>query len=330
MRRPRRWAVVVAAAVAALWRRPSCSGRPSGRPWSSPPPALTLPSQPATGDQPVVPKTGLYLGAWARPANATQDGRVQAFDQVETELGEPLAISHTYRTFSQPIGSASDVALTSGHYLMISWASGDTRRINRGLADKIIISHARQVKALRRPVFVRFRWEMDRADLADTVHSPADYQAAWRHVRAIFAQQHVTNASWVWCPTAYGFDSGRAQEYYPGDDEVDWVCADGYAFTDPGQPPRPFREVMQSFFAWARGHAKPIMIAEFGVDRSFRARRGPWIAAIAATVRAQPNVKALVYFDDGTEGRWSLDADPSGFAGLRTLAHEVSAQPAPD
>ena len=278
---------------------------------------------------PAEPTQGVYMGAWAKPTVLTQDGRVQASAKIADELGQPLAITHTYRTFNESFGTPSDVALTAGHYLMISWASDDTQRINSGADDQIIAEHARQVTALGRPVFIRFRWEMDRTDLAATVHSPAEYIAAWLHVRAVFAAQHVTNASWVWCPTAYGFDSKRAQQFYPGDAAVDWVCADGYAFAGPTATPRPFDKIMKSFLDWAAEHPKPIMIGEFGVARSFGAQRGPWIAAIAKTVKSHPAIRALVYFDDGPAGVWSLDGDPGAQAGLRTLGHDTSAVAAP-
>ena len=61
----------------------------------------------------------------------------------------------------------------------------------------------------------------------------AAYVAAWDHIRAIFTAVGATNVSWVWCPTGIGFEDGRAKPYYPGDNEVDWVCADVYSSPPP-------------------------------------------------------------------------------------------------
>ena len=59
--------------------------------------------------------------------------------------------------------------------------------------------------------------------------SGRDFVAAWDHIRAIFAAVGVKNAAWVWCPTANGFNpDGRAAAFYPGDNKVDWICADAY------------------------------------------------------------------------------------------------------
>ena len=44
-------------------------------------------------------------------------------------------------------------------------------------------------------------------------------------------REGATNVGWVWCPLATGFTDGRAQKYYPGDDQVDWLCADVYPGT---------------------------------------------------------------------------------------------------
>ena len=110
---------------------------------------------------------------------------------------------------------------------------------------------------------------MDRPNLRAVVGTPAEFIAAWKHVRAIFAQQHVRNVAWVWCPTAKGFvPGGNAAAYYPGNDEVDWVCADAY----PGFGPyRSFADTVQPFLSWASHHPKPVMIGEYGVPGELRA-----------------------------------------------------------
>src|SRR4029450_4449018 len=81
-------------------------------------------------------------------------------------------------------------------------------------------AEARRIRALRRPILLRFRWEMDRPNLRATMWSAEDFVAAWRHVRRIFAQERVRNVSWVWCPTAEGFERGEAPDFYPGDADV--------------------------------------------------------------------------------------------------------------
>jgi hypothetical protein len=47
----------------------------------------------------------------------------------------------------------------------------------------------------------------------------------------------VQNAAWVWCPTANGFADGQAAAFYPGNNEVDWICADAYPAAWPSANP---------------------------------------------------------------------------------------------
>ena len=52
----------------------------------------------------------------------------------------------------------------------------------------------------------------------------------------IFDAEGATNVTWAWCGTAWGMKTpdsatstaGSAYQYYPGDDVIDWVCADGF------------------------------------------------------------------------------------------------------
>ncbi len=277
---------------------------------------------PYAGPPPAVPTSGAYLGAWVGPTVFTQNNRVSAVSDLENQVGSGLSIVQTYHAWDKPIGTSSDHTLaTSGRYLMISWASDDIHKITSGADDAIIADRARQIADLKSPVFLRFRWEMDRPNLKSTIHSPQQFIKAWDRVRSIFTQMKVSNVSWVWCPTAVGFASGRAQKYYPGDDEVDWVCADGYAYPGSKTGPQSFASIIAPFMAWDADHHKPAMIGEFGVDKTYGAARGPWLAAIPQVLTDNPDLKALVYFDDtGTTGNYEIEGDPAFTAAFAALA----------
>ena len=147
---------------------------------------------------------------------------------------------------------------------------------------------------------------MNRPNLSSQVHSPADYIAAWDHIRSIFAQEKVNNVAWVWCPTSSGFSDGTAQAFYPGNKEVDWICADIYPRYAHFQT---FDEVVQPFLRWASYHPKPVMIGEYGVPGNYsKQQRAQWLSAAAQVVQGNPQVKAFVYFDAGASGQ---DSSPS-------------------
>src|SRR5262249_27779439 len=155
----------------------------------------------------------------------------------------------------EEIGTETDIAFAARSTLMISWAGTTSDEILSGVADERIRLHARQVRDLGKPVLLRLRWEMDRPNLAASVGTPELYRQSWRRVRQLFAEEGATNVSWVFCPTAEGFEAGRAAAYYPGDDTVDWTCVDVYASSRL----RPIAELLAPFLTWAAERPKPIM-----------------------------------------------------------------------
>lgn len=281
--------LVLVAATAAV----GCStGDAPDPPRPSPERTYTVPAGPPA------PATGSYFGAWVMPHPYSQPARVSAVQQFEGSMGRDLDVVHIYRTWQQGVGTPSDLTFARrGDYLLLSWAGVDTRRIVSGVDDDLIRARAEQVKALPTQVFLRWRWEMDRPILRDQMHSGPDYIAAWKHIRAIFTAAHVGNVGWVWCPTAAGFESGEAQAFYPGDDQVDWVCADVY-------PEKPwvkgsyesFSALSKAFLDWAAGRPKPVMIGEYGVPRSYGSRRAEWLTGASAAVKKNRQIKALLYF----------------------------------
>ncbi|HZB32973.1 MAG TPA: glycosyl hydrolase [Streptosporangiaceae bacterium] len=291
-------------------------------------PKPTMQSTVRPGVAPAPPSHGAYFGAWvdAGPRGANQPGPFQAVLHFEQNIGRKLDIVNTYRTWDQPFPRADDAAvLNSRRYLMLSWNGTDTRLITSGSQDPVIHAKARAIKATGRPIFLRWQWEMERPNLRHRIHGPDAFIAAWRHIRAIFQQNRVNNVAWVWCPTAKGFNGeDRAAAYYPGDNQVDWLCADVYP--ELGYDYRDFSESAAAFLRFAKAHPKPIMIGEFGVPVSYGPRRPEWLRDAAKALR-KPQIKAVVYFDGDTYGikptermRFSLEGDQPAMSAMRELA----------
>ena len=307
-------AIVVAAVVVAVTIGLGGTGKPAAHPTAEP----ALPKTPLAIP---APSAGAYFGAWVDPTMYGQHGHIGAVNALQLQIGRRLDIVHTYLRQPAVFPTASDLAwVRQGSMLLVSWALNDSKGIVAGEWDASIRQRALEFKALGKPMFLEWRWEMDRPNLRFEVGSPADYVAAWKHIRLIFAEQHVTNVAWVWCPTARGFASGSAQAYYPGNGEVDWVCADAY--------PRPgsrasFAAIIQPFLTWAARHPEPIMIGEYGVPQSYGApRRVQWLRGAEQTAVRNRQIKALIYFDSNTtqtspESSFGLDAGPlAAFRGI--------------
>ena len=144
---------------------------------------------------------------------------------------------------------------------VISWGS-----IARGEQDPWVIGRADAFIAFGSPAYLTFHHEPE--DNVGRFGSPSDYVAAFRHIVDVFRAEGVTNVAFVWTMTALAFVHGSAESFYPGDDAVDIVAADGYNWA-PGQPGanwKPFQDVFSDANGFAIAHGKPFFVGEYGVQ----------------------------------------------------------------
>ena len=286
-------------------------------------PTASAPSHPPARG-PVPPAVGAWIGAWVKPDLPTQNGQVAGVSGFEQALGRPLDIVQVYHQWDDDFPTAADQAFVDqGRTLLLSWSGADTRVIVSGRYDEQIRQQAEEVKDIGSPILLRWRWEMNRPNLQGSVWGGSDFVAAWKHIRQIFTEVGATNAAWVWCPAAMGFDATQAPAYYPGDDEVDWLCTDVY----PGPDYRSFADVASEFMAWAAGHDKPVLIGEFGAEDGAPGQRSSWLTATAKFVQDHPQIKALVYFDarhsdSGPDHDYSLQPGTPPWQAFETIARE--------
>ena len=243
---------------------------------------------------PLVPVSGAYLGAYVQPTGYDSLAQVAAVRSFQRQIDRPLELIHVYHPWNQPFPSQADRSFVdAGKVLLLTWGgTPDTRAIIAGRYDQMIMARAEAIKGLHRPILMEFRHEMDRPNLQWAVHGPAAYIGAWDHIRAIFRKAGVSNVGWVWCPTGYGFGNGRAQPFYPGNAEVDWVCADVYSFS----PLQSLQQASAPFLAWAAHTKKPVLIGEFAVNGPAVAWPA-WLTAAGRFAERNSQIKGIAYFD---------------------------------
>jgi hypothetical protein len=242
----------------------------------------------------LIPTSGAYLGAYLQPATYTPQGEVAAVRAFQHQTGRRLDLVHEYHPWNQPFPNPADAHFVDvSKVLLLTWGgTPDTRKIIAGDYDNLIRARAQAIRNLHHPILLEFRHEMDRPNLQWAVHGPADYIRAWDHIRAIFASVGATNVGWVWCPTGYGFQVGRAQAFYPGNGEVDWVCADVYS-SSSGQS---LAQAAAPFMRWAAHTGKPIIIGEFATN-SPPSSWPAWLSEAGRFAEKHPQIKALAYFN---------------------------------
>jgi glycosyl hydrolase family 26 len=323
-------ALLLVSGLAACTKSPAKPPRPS----SSSPEAIATGADGLNGGPALpLPASGAYVGAWVKPPadDFSQSGRVSIVDDFQQQIGRPLDIIHTYRQWEDPFLTDSDLEfIRRGQVLQYAWAGTDTRTIVSGRYDDMIRANADAIRGMGRPIMLEWRWEMDRPNLQSEVWSADDYTAAWRHIWTIFKNENVQNVSWVWCPTAGGFDNGRAPAFYPGDDVVDWLCVDAY----PGTDIKPMADLLRSFLQWAKGHPKPIIIGEYGVPLSLSpADRAAWLTNAAAVFRANAQIKAVSYFESNPADHqdphnYQIRDDPVALAAFKQMVNDPYFNPA--
>lgn len=97
------------------------------------------------------------------------------------------------------------------------------------------------------PIYLRPGYECDHPD---NQYPPEVFVRAFRHIRKTLDQYEVKNVAFVWHVLP---GDQQIEKWWPGDRYVDWVAITYYAAQ---------KENMAPIAAFAKKHAKPLMLAE--------------------------------------------------------------------
>lgn len=272
----------------------------------------------------LVPTCGAYWGIYSRRFGG---GDVAISVRTwERTVGRRFDIVLMYYDFSGRTGPGRfpDDAMTDlgrDRLLLFDWESRDFRTgehfrwadIAAGRFDAaVVVPQARRIKAYGRPVMLGLDHEMD---LSAARHgTAAEYKAAYRHLREVFAAEGVDNVVWTWVTSGYvGYGNGpKVKSFYPGDAYVDWIGYDPYNFAgchDSGW--ETFDETVKGFYEWSAKNGlggKPLLLQEYGTTWGGQARTAQWYRDIDDVLRARPRIKALVRWDSDTSCTLRIDA----------------------
>jgi hypothetical protein len=176
---------------------------------------------------------------------------------------------------------------------------GGFAAVARGEYDFYIDRWAQDAAAYGKPILLRFAHEMNdayRYPWGPQNNSPADFIAAWRHVVQRFRQAGAHNVLFVWAPhIAYpGYD-----DFYPGNDWVDWVGTGALNFGTVARWSQwwTFQEIFGQRYPTLARHGKPIMVAELG-SLKVGGDRAQWFKqALTSVPRQHPLVRAVLFFN---------------------------------
>ncbi|MFG1621334.1 glycoside hydrolase family 26 protein [Kribbella sp. NPDC049227] len=284
------------------------------------PPATAAATCGPAGD--LIPAQGALFGAYAYEGV----GDLSQPEALEAKIGHQLRINHNFQPGELPRQRiAADIA--DGRIPMISFAAGDevalAQEWDTGALDQRAIDEAEALAGYCVPIFFRFTWEFDLRYVDTDL-----FKRVWIRVRNIFATR-APNVAFVWNPTWRAFsETNKAVPFYPGDQYVDWIAADGYSRPKPDKPEynyRSFDSMFRAAHTFAVEHGKPFMVGETGVHRDDTdlTRQADWLDTTRADVKASyPQLKAFLYFHtdgDDTDNHWRVDT-PAANPALSSLA----------
>jgi plastocyanin len=300
-----------------------------------PAPAIGGPGSPVSYRGPVpLPSTGALFGAFVKPDRHNGTDRRVAWANFEALVGRHLDIDRQYPDWDDDWPSADDVwSRDQGHTLYFSWKANLSETgecvmwadIAAGLHDAEIDAQAQKIIAFGAPIFFAFHHEPTTHHQGQTCGTPTEYIAAWQHVHDRFVADGVSNVTYAWTMTAWSFLMGQAASYYPGNDTVDVIAADGYNWFGCTYHPGPWREtydIFIDFYQFGLAQGKPMVIAEYGTgeDPAIPGRKAQWFANFADQVKAWPEIKGVSYYNvgNGSCDRY-VDTSPSSLLEFQNM-----------
>jgi hypothetical protein len=333
---------------------PTIPGTPTLPPTTLPPTPTPPPSDPdpnCTTDRKLVPSCGVLWGV--APGAHTQMPRGQALREFEQKTGRQQAIYHAYHRGHENFPTAEEIEIARERVLFLNWkpqgatwaqvAKGDPA--TEAYLDKLA---ARMKSSLTEPFFftVHHEPENDVDPRRGSGRTATDYAAMVRRVIGGLRERGVSNLVSVMNYMAYVPLNSQPwfERLYPGDDVIDWIAWDAYAYSERGGYGfGDFAEMMNrrssskpswpGFYNWAAEQHpdKPLMVGEWGVwhDDGNPGHRAAFYTSVSRQMPLFPRVKAMVYFDTPGDqrGRDSrVDRTRDGLAAYRELGRERTFQ----
>jgi hypothetical protein len=282
---------------------------------------------------------------------------------VQSQLGRKLAIVRLYYMIGQKFktpkvdrimseGGTVLATLDIPHGHGITYASVAAGRQDTQIRTWLTEAQQEAVAHNIPAVYVGFEHEANTTQ-NQVLGTPAQFQAAWKHMHRIAASAHLNAANggrlrWamILMHTAYfpasmrphwSLRLGFASKYFPGTGNVDVIAADGYnrggcrsrnsnqpteAMVTPGS-------LFNPVLTFARTHGGlPVFIAEWG--SAFYSGAPGWqakfIPLMKAYVLANPSIAAVMYWDQrgNLACSFSINGHPQSVSAMAAMGRAIN------
>lgn len=136
---------------------------------------------------------------------------------------------------------------------------------------------------------------------------PEKFKQTFIRLHTIFNEEGATNIKWVWTPNSGSFPNepwNDANNYYPGDDVVDWIGTNAFnwgASSTFNQGGRwlTMNEIAGSMLDYMnQTHpSKPIILTEAGSIDGDGGTQAAWISDALASAAARTQIRAFTYYN---------------------------------
>ena len=153
-------------------------------------------------------------------------------------------------------------------------------------------------------------------------NSAASYQLMWQRVRGAFSTEGLDahTVQWIWAVNHEDVGSFRAEDYYPGDEYVDWIGIDGYNWG-----------ASQSWSSWSAPETvfgpmaarlrkltqKPLALTETASSSATPgavnvAAKSEWITQLFTYATSSIDARMIVWFNEDKETDWAVFGGANG------------------
>ncbi len=179
--------------------------------------------------------------------------------------------------------------------------------IINGEFDAYIDEWAAAAAAHGQPIVLRFASEMNGFwyPWSEGVNGneTGEFAQAWRHIHDRFTLAGADNVVWLWSVNRSNHLKTSIDNFWPGEEYVDWVGISGYWRGYNNAPEPTFEAVFDNTLNELRALTnKPILLAEIGAGTNVDADRVQWLETVFEGLAANPDVIGFVYFNDKKSG----------------------------
>lgn len=139
--------------------------------------------------------------------------------------------------------------------------------------------------------------------------------SAYRRIRDFF--RDAPNVKFGWAPNNDSLPDTAAnkfENFYPGDNYVDYVGLDGFNFDLPWMS---FDQVFGSAINRIKVYKKPIFIFSFASAQG--SQKSAWITdALTIQIPKYPEIKGWIWFNESKERDWRVNSDLNSLSAFKT------------